>query len=228
MMILLFSNNTNQVSLLKHVLKSHDLLINHIDDRKVIKKEIKDHEYMAVILDLPIPTIEDLLFWKELIEMTPTPILLLSSNRTDAQRVLLRQQASIYLADPVANLLKYLRLVKRNKLNDDVIMLAPGIIFDVAGHCIRKNDECITLSSTEFKILFLLATNYENSFTAQDLMDQVDLAGISTLYVHIQNLRRKIETNPSSPLILINNRGHGYKLQIELRNNQLDKVNNFN
>lgn len=212
-MILLFSNNTNQVSLFRYILKPHGLSITHISDRNVIKSILKTNEYLVAFIDLPNPTEEDLLFWKELIETTITPVLLLSSDLTDANRILMRQKASIYLADPIGNFLKYLRIVKERQ-NEDVIILAPNTIFDIGGHCIRKNDECVELSTIEFKILFLLATNLGIAFTAEELMDQLELSGLSTLYVHIQNLRRKIEVNPRNPMILINYRGRGYTLQV--------------
>lgn len=49
------------------------------------------------------------------------------------------------------------------------------------------------LSTTEFKLLYLLANNIGETFTVNELIDYIEITGISTLYVYIQKLREKIE-----------------------------------
>ena len=216
MLIVLFSNDNYQVSLLKCILELHDIDIIHLTDREQIKKYVLDQEYMAIVLDLPNPTQEDLLFWSELIKFASIPILLLSSDKTDVNRVLSRQQATLHLAGPISKLFQHLYLERDNRfpaaLNHDVVVLSPGVIFDVAEHCIRKNNEALLLSSMEFKLLYFLVQNMGSTLSTDELIDHLDLSGYSNLYVHVQKLRQKIENDWHNPHILVNQRGHGYKI----------------
>jgi len=88
---------------------------------------------------------------------------------------------------------------------------------DLKAHRVCRGDEEINLSPTEFKILtnlgrragqvFSLEELAEISFpTSFDAWDAQD-----TIRVHIKNLRKKIEPDPSKPRYIVNVRGVGYR-----------------
>jgi len=219
MKILLFSDNTNQLSLLTRILEFYDIDIIHFADREQIEKSILDYEYIAIILDLPNPTQEDMKYWRRLIDLTPRLVLLLSLDQTDVDRVLSGQQAVLHLSEPLIHLFKYVHLGRREKekliIDNDIETLAPGVYFDIARLCIKKNNEYFNLSTIEFKLLYFLKKNIGSMFTAEELIDYLELSGLSSLYVHIQKLRHKIEENPCNPHILVNQRGKGYKIIVQ-------------
>jgi DNA-binding response OmpR family regulator len=72
------------------------------------------------------------------------------------------------------------------------------------------------LTATEFRILALLAENPGEVFTRSHLLDRLRDGGEiyeRTLDRHINNLRKKIETDSSSPEYVITVYGVGYKMR---------------
>lgn len=217
MTVVLYSGNYNQVSLIKSLLEAEKVSVRHVTDRQSVEEALQKQDCIAVIIDLPNPTSEDIAGWNRLVQSSCVPVLLLSSNETDIQSALLRQRATLELAKPFSGFFKYLDFIRKEagKTNQatvdrESIELAPGVIFDVGGLCVWRNQECLPLSGTEFKLLYLLAKNSGRRFTADELIDRTDLTGHSSLYFHIKNLREKIEEDPGNPVVLTHRRGYGY------------------
>ncbi|HDR7388546.1 MULTISPECIES: winged helix-turn-helix domain-containing protein [Bacillus cereus group] len=90
--------------------------------------------------------------------------------------------------------------------------LKPNLIFDIANHCLCRNNENIVLSAFEFKLLYLLVTCVE-PIPVNQLIDDLNTTSPGVLYVYIKKIREKIEENPHDPRILVNIRGRGYFIQ---------------
>src|SRR5699024_3209161 len=75
-------------------------------------------------------------------------------------------------------------------------------------------DELIVLSAKEMQLLILLAQHLNQIWSAEQLYDHIwgfDYVGdINTVKVHISNLRRKLEKEPSKPQYIQTVRGFGY------------------
>ena len=83
-------------------------------------------------------------------------------------------------------------------------------------HEISIAGEPTTLTATEFKILTLLAENPGDVFTRAHLLDRLGDDGEifeRTLDRHINNLRKKIEKDPSNPEYIVTVYGVGYKMR---------------
>lgn len=79
-----------------------------------------------------------------------------------------------------------------------------------------KDEEEISLTSIEYKLLLILMNNSSNVLTRDTLLEKLwDLDGAfidnNTLSVYIRRLREKIEDNPKSPAFILTQRGIGYK-----------------
>lgn len=77
------------------------------------------------------------------------------------------------------------------------------------------NGEKIDLTAKEIKLLMFLAKHPNQVFNAEQIYDHIwgfdSVGDPQTVKVHIQNLRRKIEKNPSKPFYIITVRGFGYR-----------------
>jgi DNA-binding response OmpR family regulator len=86
---------------------------------------------------------------------------------------------------------------------------------DLSSQTVRAHGTEISLSSREFKILTQLAKHPGRIFSIDDLYELVwginSFSDTRTVMVHISNLRKKIEENPSHPSYIITARGTGYK-----------------
>ena len=80
-----------------------------------------------------------------------------------------------------------------------------------------KNDEEISVTPTELKILILLMQNPGRIYTKVQIYEYLNgeffIADESTVIVHISNLRTKIEEESKNPKYLITVRGLGYKFE---------------
>lgn len=75
-------------------------------------------------------------------------------------------------------------------------------------------DEEVSLTPTETKILFILMRNAGRTVTSDFLLRRIwplDEVYEDTLRVHIHRLRHKIEANPSKPRYIVTERGMGYR-----------------
>jgi len=83
-------------------------------------------------------------------------------------------------------------------------------------HEVRVDDRPANLTATEFRILTLLAENPGEVFTRSHMLDRLKDGGEifeRTLDRHINNLRKKIETDPAKPEYVITVYGVGYKMR---------------
>ncbi|MCL4509173.1 MAG: response regulator transcription factor [Chloroflexi bacterium] len=80
-------------------------------------------------------------------------------------------------------------------------------------------DQSTTLTSTELRILSVLARNANRvvSSTAllQRVWDPAEEIDVETLRVHIRRIREKIEPDPQHPQYLLTDRGVGYRLVVQ-------------
>lgn len=83
-------------------------------------------------------------------------------------------------------------------------------------HEVRVSGCAISLTATEFRILSILAENPGEVFTRSHLLDRLGDGGAifeRTLDRHINNLRKKIERDPSDPTYVLTVYGVGYKIR---------------
>ncbi|RFA32760.1 hypothetical protein CAI16_17005 [Virgibacillus dokdonensis] len=219
MTVFILTNNSYCSLLFESVLNRYGINIKIYSNYEELKKSIKQtNEILAILLDLPNPKLRELRYWIELLKLTPVPVLILSSDKEDPERILLRQKTTLILGQPLVHFFKNLHLNKiedgQRNLIGDIIRLSPDVIFNLAKQCIVKSDENLDLSSMEYKLLYILVYNLGCTLSADKLMDWVNLYSISSLYVHIANLRKKIESDPKSPNILLTDKGKGYTINM--------------
>lgn len=91
----------------------------------------------------------------------------------------------------------------------------PGLDIDFRNHEVRLAGEIATLSVKEFELLAVLARQPNRVFSLEDLYRRVwqseSMGDTRTLMVHISNLRKKIEADPSNPAWIQTVRGFGYR-----------------
>ena len=93
---------------------------------------------------------------------------------------------------------------------------AGGVRIDLERHEVRVRNKLIELTLKEFQILLQFIQSPNHVFSRQELLNKVwgeDYAlEEHALDVHIFSLRRKIEPNPSRPMLIVTVRRVGFKL----------------
>lgn len=92
-----------------------------------------------------------------------------------------------------------------------------NLVVDLAAHSVKSGGKELTLTDTEYAILEHLLKNRGSTVTAKDMYEAVwkekFLSGSgNTVMVHVLNLRRKIEEEPSNPKIIRTVWGKGYQI----------------
>src|SRR5437879_9108615 len=91
-----------------------------------------------------------------------------------------------------------------------------GLHIDLGRHEVLVDGERVHLTLSEFKVLSLLAEQPEAVVSRRQLMQHLwaseHVGDEHACEVHISNLRRKIEREPTQQQRLVTVRGSGYKL----------------
>lgn len=99
-------------------------------------------------------------------------------------------------------------------LPDDEPFRIGGLVVDVAARRARRGDRSLPLTDTEFQLLATLAGSAGQPFSRERLLNQ--LCGFQydidsrVIDVHVRNLRRKVEIDPSRPSVIRAVPGVGY------------------
>jgi DNA-binding response OmpR family regulator len=86
---------------------------------------------------------------------------------------------------------------------------------DTENRRVSKNNDHITLTPNEYKILSLLVSRPQKIFTRDEILSALRTDDYDsfdrTIDVHIKNLRQKIEDDPKTPRYIITVYGMGYR-----------------
>lgn len=175
---------------------------------------------VLIILDLGLPDLDGLDVLKKLREWYEKPILILSVRNSEDDIVkALDLGANDYLTKPfrTGELLARIRVaIRQSTASTDKPLLTFGTLtIDLANHIVRRNDEIVKLTSTEFSLLALLAKNEGRVLTHQFILKEVWGMGYveqtQYLRVFMAQLRKKIEDDPTKPKLLNTESGIGYR-----------------
>ncbi len=173
-----------------------------------------------IILDLGLPDYDGFEILKKLREWCQKPIIILSVRNSEEDIVkALDNGANDYLTKPFhsGELMARIRVaIRQSESNADIPILEFGNLnIDLANHIVRKNNQIIKLTSTEFSLLALLAKNEGRVLTHQFILKEVWGMGYikqtQYLRVFMAQLRKKIEDDPARPKLLNTESGIGYR-----------------
>ncbi|MFO7756562.1 MAG: response regulator [Bacteroidales bacterium] len=180
------------------------------------------HNPALIILDLGLPDSDGQNVLKKLREWFFKPVIVLSVRKSEDDIIeALDNGANDYLTKPfrTGELLARIRAAIRtgNKKEDAAVLQFDTLTIDVVSHVVRKNNEIVKLTATEFSLLYLLARNSGRVLTHQFILKEVwgysYLEQTQYLRVFIAQLRKKIEDNPAKPVLLITESGIGYRFR---------------
>ena len=175
-----------------------------------------------IILDLGLPDMDGVEVTARLREWTQRPIIILSVRDSERDKVAaLDRGADDYLTKPfgVEELLARVRVALRHstraaEVQSKVITAGP-LTIDLAWHIVKRGEEEVKLTATEFKLLAYLAANHGRVLTHQSILTEVwgpaDADHSEYLRVYMRNLRKKLEADPERPQYILTEPGVGYR-----------------
>lgn len=179
-----------------------------------------NHPPDLVILDLGLTDQNGHLVLKELRQWYTNPIIILSVQKNEDDIIkALDNGANDYLSKPfrTGELLARIRSAIRTSISEegDSVITSDDLKIDLAARTVKRKNELIKLTATEYNLLALLARNEGKVLTHQYLLRTVWGPGYINqsqyLRVFIAQIRKKIETDPNRPEFLVTESGVGYR-----------------
>jgi Response regulators consisting of a CheY-like receiver domain and a winged-helix DNA-binding domain len=179
--------------------------------------------YDLVILDLGLPGADGFEFLRRFREGSTAPVIIVSARESDEDKIIgLGLGADDFVSKPFSP--KVLAARVKAQLRRASIGQAAGpsssrkafgpYVLDYEGKVLEKGAERVPLSRREFELLAFLAAHEGKTFGPEELYRSVwglEHGDLSTVAVHVQRVRRKIETEGESPRWLVTVPGAGYR-----------------
>ena len=185
-------------------------------------EEFGSTEFDAVVLDIMLPSMDGISLCRAIRATSGVPIVMVTA-KTETEDVVagLEMGADDYITKPfeIPELIARLRAVMRrvSSLDSQDPIVVKGLEIDVAAHRVRRHNQEIALTATEFKLLVELVRNAGNVMTRDVLLDRVwgyDFLGDSRVVdMAVKRLRSKIEDDPADPRLIQTVRGVGYRFE---------------
>lgn len=173
-----------------------------------------------ILLDIGLPDKSGHEILKELREWYNKPIIMLSVQNNEADIVsALDNSATDYLTKPfrTGELLARIRSALRSSqnTNNNSILVCGDIEIDLIGRTVKRNNESVKLTATEYNLLTLFAKNEGKVLTHQFILREIWGFSYQTetqyLRVFVGTLRKKLEDNPNHPRHIVTESGVGYR-----------------
>jgi two-component system KDP operon response regulator KdpE len=179
-----------------------------------------NHPPDLILLDLGLPDKNGLTVLEELRQWYIYPIIILSvQSSEDVIIKALDSGANDYLTKPfrTGELLARIRSALRSSILDegDSVIICNDLEIDLTARTVKKMNELIKLTATEYNLVVLFARNEGKVLTHQFLLRTVWGPGYINqsqyLRVYIAQIRKKIENDPNRPEHLLTESGVGYR-----------------
>lgn len=187
-------------------------------------KQIESNDPDIVILDLMLPGLDGFEVCRRVRKNLDIPIIMLTAKGDDIDKILgLELGADDYITKPfnprelLARIKAILRRTDSQSSTLKNLIKVQDLQIDLYQHKVRVKGNEIDLTSKEFALLNLLATNPGRVYSREQLLEQIwgynYYGDARTVDVHIRHLREKLESDPSNPRYILTVWGTGYKFR---------------
>ena len=184
-----------------------------------------------IVLDWLLPGLDGLEFLSELRGAQRTPVIMLTSKRQEADRVMgLEVGADDYLTKPFSprELLARIKAVLRRTEPDDEVLRRGPLLIDPTRRYVKVGETHLDLTALEFDLLHLMAEHPGRVFRRDELLERIWEGPYDALErvvdVHIYNLRKKLALDPNAQALLQTVKGVGYRFAEVNGVNQVDRA----
>lgn len=187
---------------------------------------LESDNIQLIVLDIMMPKMDGIEVCRKVREKLSIPILMLSAKSEDMDKIQgIMTGADDYMTKPFNPLELTVRvkaLLRRayyfnNTVDTENVINIESLTIDKNKHRVTVDDKEITLTSREFDILYLLATNRGVVFSTEGIFKKVwkekYYQSNNTVMVHMSRIREKIEKYMNGTKIIHTVWGVGYKIE---------------
>lgn len=182
----------------------------------------RDRHPDLIILDLGLPDVDGQEVISAVRRHSTVPIVVLSVRAEELDKVeALDRGANDYVVKPfgVAELMARVRAVLRPRAGKgaEPVVEAAGVRIDLVRHVVTRDGEELHLSKKEWELLEFLARSPDHVLTHKHILREVwgpaHVEDTAYLRVYVNQLRQKLEADPSQPTLIVTEPGIGYRLK---------------
>ncbi len=179
-----------------------------------------------ILLDVMLPKLDGFEVCKAVRKTSNVPIIMLTAREEEVDKILgLELGADDYITKPFSMRELMARIkanVRRSVVSpaevedagDENRLVFGNIVINLKSLDVKKNGEKLELTPREFDLIKFLATQPNQVFSREELMEHVwkyDYYGdLRTVDVTVRRLREKLEDDPANPVRIVTRRGAGY------------------
>ncbi len=174
-----------------------------------------------ILLDLMLPELDGIEVCRQLRRTSAVPIIMLTARVDEADMLIgLEIGADDYITKPFSprEVVARARAVLRRTMGamqPAAVLRGGDVQIDLDRRSVLVGGQAVELTPTEFDLLAALLRHAGRPLSRAQLLDATqgdEYAGFErTIDAHIKNLRRKIETDPANPRMIVTVFGVGYK-----------------
>jgi two-component system KDP operon response regulator KdpE len=175
----------------------------------------------VIVLDVNMPRMDGIEACRRIREWTNTPIIILSVREDEKDKVkALNEGADDYVTKPfgIEELLARIKVALRHSAGSTTstsVFTARDLEVDLSQHLVKRRGEITKLTRTEYELLAYLVSHHGKVLTHKELLHNVwgPEYGEESEYVRvfINQLRRKVEDDPSNPQFILTEPRIGYR-----------------
>ena len=221
--VLVVEDDENILFLVKGYLEREGFIVLTAEDGQKGLEVATGAKPALVVLDLMLPVVDGLEVCRQLRRESTVPILMLTARTEEADRLVgLGIGADDYLTKPfsprelVARVKALLRRVSWDLAGPpEGVLTYGGLRIDLANRQVLKRGSPLQLTMREFDLLRVLSSRPFRVYKRQELLERCwgyeAETEVHAVDVHMSNLRRKLEDEPSNPVYIQTVRGVGYR-----------------
>ncbi|MCA9931968.1 MAG: response regulator transcription factor [Anaerolineales bacterium] len=186
----------------------------------------RDEQPDLIVLDLMMPEMDGWEFMRHHRQHQNTPIIMLTARVEDVDKIAgLEMGADDYITKPfsprelVARVRAVLRRMEPAEKPADILR-KERLELNRTDRTLKVEGHYVELTRMEFDLLDTLMSNPGRAFNRLDLLERTQGFAYDgyerTIDVHVKNLRKKIEPDPSKPLYVLTSFGVGYRFNPDL------------
>lgn len=223
--VLVVDDELEIVEMITLFLERENYAVMGLTDSTNVLEMVTEWSPDLVIMDVLLPGMDGIELCHHLRKFVDIPVLFVSCKSEDLDKVIgLTAGGDDYITKPfspielVARVKAHLRrnrmISKRQSVGTE-IMKYDELEINLMTQEVQIEGKTISLSAREFKLLSQLAQHPGRIYSMNELYERVwgtdSISDTRTVMVHISNLRKKLELDPSNPLYIQTVRGAGYK-----------------
>jgi two-component system response regulator VanR len=227
--ILVVEDEKTIANLIELYLKNENFIVFKCYTGTEAMKVIETEELDMAILDIMLPDIDGFTICQKIRDSYNFPIIMLTAKDEEMDKITgLTLGADDYITKPFrplelvarvkAQLRRFTKYNQLNKSQKENLISIGGLVVDKKNHECFLNERPLSLTPTEFSILWVLCENKGQVISSDKLFhevwgDKYFSNSNNTIMVHIRHLREKMNDSAENPKYIKTVWGVGYKIE---------------